>query len=303
MYMSFEYDLICAMREYDLHTNSLNLEPGKYHRFRSLGTCKTKCCEYRVFENQIGAHFKCFRRGIDRFWFADSDHKPSLDERRQMAEERDRVDRARKADQYHAAVRCGGFFDKLNKPPINHPYVTRKGIYPHYARAARSLCVIPVRNIDYEIQSLQFIKRNGFKQFKTGAPSSSGMIWLTPELPADYRGVIRICEGWSTGCTIHMLTKSPVVCALNAYNLPKVAVLIRRHFIHAVSKICADNDQWGKENVGLIQARQAAAQAGMSLHYPTFDDMNVGHKPTDFNDLFAMVGVEATRRQLILIRK
>ena len=129
------------------------------------------------------------------------------------------------------------------------------------------------------------------------------MIWLSPEPSLDYKGVIRICEGWSTGCTIYSITKSPVVCALNAYNLPKIAVLIGRKYHDAFGKICADNDQWGKENVGLIQGRLAAGATGMSLHYPIFDGMETSRKPTDFNDLFLMTDGEQTKRQLILIRK
>ena len=301
--MQFEYDLISAMREYDLFINSINLEAGKYHRFRSIGTCKTKCCEYRIFENQLGAHFKCFRRGIDRFWFANSERQPSMEDRRQMAEERSRIERERKAHQTRMASKCEAFFGKPLLAPHDHPYVQRKQIFPHYAKQARRMLVLPVHNIHREMQSLQFIKRNGFKQFKTGAPSSEGMIWLCEPLPMDYAGVIRICEGWSTGCTIRMITKSPVVCALNAYNLPKVAILIRRHFQQAMGKICADNDQWGKENVGLTCGREASSKAGYALHYPDFTGLDSSGKPTDFNDLYAVAGGEIVKRQLILIRE
>jgi putative DNA primase/helicase len=300
--MNFQYDLIAAMREYDLHINQLNTEPGKYHRFRSLGTCKTKCCEYRIFENQLGAHFKCFRRGIDRFWFANSEQHVSRDDRILMQLERDRINRERIISQEKAASKCERFFNRLAALK-SHPYVTRKRIYPHEARAARSLCVLPIENIDGEIQSLQFIRRNGFKQFKTGAPTAGGMIWLGNRIPEDYTGVLRICEGWSTGCTIYSITKSPVVCALNAYNLVKVARAIRQKYKHVFGKICADNDQWGKENVGLNCALEAGAMAGYSVHYPVFTDEQVAHKPTDFNDLFQIAGAETTKRQLILIRR
>lgn len=301
--MSFDYALIQAMKEWDLHLNSVNLETGKYHRFRSLGTCKTKCCEYRIFENELGAHFKCFRRGIDRFWFAGSAERPSLETRRIIALERDRCERDRRESQERAAARCERFFNRLPaNPPTRHPYVLRKQIYPHCAKPVRGMVVLPIRNIFHDMQSLQFIKRNGFKQLKTGASAGSGMIWLTPQLPYSYSGVIRICEGWSTGCTIYAVTKSPVICALNAYNLPKVAVLVRRHFTQAIIKICGDNDQWGKENVGMQQAEKASEQAGAALHYPQFDELDCSGKPTDFNDLYALAGLEIVKRQLVLIR-
>ena len=300
--MQFEYDLISAMREYDLFINSINLEAGKYHRFRSIGTCKTKCCEYRIFENHLGAHFKCFRRGIDRFWFANSERQHSMEDRRQMAEERSRIERERKAHQTRMAAKCEAFFDKDWHSPHDHPYVQRKQIFPHYAKQVRRMLVLPVHNIHREMQSLQFIKRNGFKQFKTGAPSSEGMIWLCEPLAPDYAGVIRICEGWSTGCTIRMITKSPVVCALNAYNLPKVAKLLRAKYPNMILKICADNDQWGKENTGMQCALKADIEGNGIVYWPTFDGFDTSNHPTDFNDLFIIAGAYEVKRQLIRIK-
>lgn len=303
--MQFEYELINAMSQWDLNINSINLEPGKYHRFRSIGTCKTKCCEYRVFENQLGAHFKCFRRGIDRFWFAKDLSKVTQQENLAMQQERDRITKAKLRAQTLIKARCARFWSNLTKRselPRQHPYVLRKGIYPHAALNARGMIVLPVQTIFGDIQSLQFIKSNGFKQFKTGAPTTEGMIWLSRLPPLDYQGVIRLCEGWSTGCTIYSITKSPVVCALNAWNLIKVAVLFRRIYQHAMVKICADNDIWGKENVGLNCAKEAALYTGYTLHYPTFDQVADFNKPTDFNDLFLLGGAELTIRQLKITR-
>ena len=163
--------------------------------------------------------------------------------------------------------------------------------------------MLPMHDIDGDIQSLQFIHQNGFKQFKTGAATSEGMIWLDGWQPRNFAGVIRLCEGWSTGCTIYSITKSPVVCALNAWNLVKVANLFKRYYHDALIKICADNDQWGKENVGLEQGIIASSITGFSLHYPTFDGLDISNKPTDFNDLLALTDVGCVKKQLILIRR
>ncbi len=303
--MSFEYDLICAMRESDLHINSINTETGKYHRFRSLGTCKTKCCEYRVFENQLGAHFKCFRRGIDRFWFANREQVLSMSDRRLIQEERDRVNRERLAGYARMSSKCVRFLalaERLGVTPTHHPYVLRKRIYPHAARLVRGLIVLPVLDIEGRLMSLQFIKPNGFKQFKAGAPASEGAIWLGGHLPEGYNGVVRLCEGWSTGCTIYSITKSPVICALNAYNLVKVAIQVKQYYPDAHVKICADNDAWGKDNVGLECALKAAQQTGYIIHYPMFEGLDTFMQPTDFNDLYLLAGRDIVRKQLISIR-
>lgn len=304
--MSFEYDLISAMREWDLHINSIDLTEGKYHRFRSIGVCKTKCCEYRIFENQLGAHFQCWRRGINRFWFANSDRKPTIAEQIQMQNERDRIARDRLVAYDKATAKCVRFFalaERSTKDPTQHPYPLRKRIYPHGARLVRGLLVLPIIDIDGDIISLQFIKRNGFKQFKSGAPVAGGMIWLGNRLPLDYKGVIRLCEGWSTGCTIYQITKLPVVCALNAHNMPIVAALLRKQYPDVILKICADDDQWGKQNTGLVAAVKADISANGFVYVPDFAGLDVSSKPTDFNDLYCLAGAAEVKRQLILIRK
>lgn len=297
--MSFEYNLISAMKAHGLYINSINMETGKYHRFRSLGTCKTKCCEYRVFTNEMGAHFKCFRRGIDKIWFSDAKALTPSD-RLLLDVERECAERARLCAQAKLSAKCQDFYDRIpTGTPIKHPYVCRKGIYPHGAKLMRGMLLLPVRNLDFDVISIQFIKPNGFKQFKAGAPVSGGMIWLGGHLERSYSGILRICEGWSTGCTIHSITKSPVVCALNAYNLVKVAQLFKDYYPAAHVKICADNDCWGKDNVGLKCALQASNATGYAVHYPTFDGLDVSGKPTDFNDLYALTGSAIVKNQLI----
>lgn len=198
----------------------------------------------------------------------------------------------------------------------NHPYIRRKQIQPYYGelviwRWRRSLLpndylIIPFHDIEYNFKGLQIIKANGFKRFWKGTSPKDNMIWLIPldEMPLsnDYTGVIRICEGYATGCTIHEITKSPVICAMSAHNLPSVAAQVARHYPHAIVKICADNDQWGENNVGLGYALSAAKITGFPIYYPTFDSLDVRNKPTDFNDLFVLGGHEKTKYQLIFLR-
>ncbi len=188
-------------------------------------------------------------------------------------------------------------------PPTFHPYVLRKQIYPHYAKRMRSWLLVPIRNIDYKLVTIQIIKPDSFKRLWKKTSQKQNMIWLSPDLPEDYSGMIRICEGYATGCTIHSITKSPVICAINANNLLDTTLDIRRKFPNAHVKICADNDQWGHENVGLKYADYASRYAGVALHYPVFDGFNCSSKPTDFNDLFIIAGKQTTKQQLITIRR
>ena len=299
--MSFEHELMLAMSEWDLHVNTIQPEIGIYHRFRSIGTCKTKCCEYRIYERYLGAHFRCWRRGISRFWNVGRDSPFDLEERRIMQMERDRINADRQLMYAKTASRCEQFYIRRNsEPPQTHPYVRRKMIFPYAARGCRTFLVIPVCDIYRKIQTLQFIQPNGFKKLKTGGKSGEGMVWLCDPLPRDYDGVLRICEGWSTGCSIRYATGSPVVCALNAYNLPKVCVLLAKNYPHMKGIICADNDAWKEKNVGMDCAADASKKTGYPVYCPDFTGFETGHKPTDYNDLFLLGGKEELRRQLTI---
>jgi len=191
----------------------------------------------------------------------------------------------------------------VSHTPVTHPYVINKRINPYYARQVRSWLLIPVRDIEYKLITLQLIKPDGFKRLWKGTSGKDLMIWLCDDLPEDYCGIIRVCEGYATGATIHQVTKSPVVCSLGVSNLKSVVISLRQRYVHAIIKICADNDQWGNDNVGLTIARSISLQAGVSICYPDFANMKIGLKPTDFNDLFQLTNAMEVKRQLMLTRR
>jgi putative DNA primase/helicase len=184
----------------------------------------------------------------------------------------------------------------------DHPYIFNKKIIPYYAFQMRSYLVLPIQDIDHKLVSLQFIKPNGYKQFKKNASPKDGMMWLSEPLKENYSGIIRLCEGYATGCTIHLCTKDPVVCAMSANNLISVAISLRRKFVHAQIIICADNDWCNAENVGVSCAIKAIAATGAKLCYPAFGHNFKVSKPSDFNDLFCLMGMDETKRQLNLLR-
>jgi putative DNA primase/helicase len=203
-----------------------------------------------------------------------------------------------------AEYRAELFWDKsyIHHDASIHPYAISKQIEASNARLIRSYMLVPIHNVGHEFVTMQVIKPNGFKRFWKGVSPVGLMCWISPHIHSDYRGIIRICEGYATGCTIHEVSKSPVVCAMSAGNLYSVAVQVRRKFIHATIKICADNDAWGAENTGLKHALVASKYTGISIHYPVFDGLDVTNKPTDFNDLYILGGENVVKKQLVLIR-
>ncbi len=193
----------------------------------------------------------------------------------------------------------------VSHDPKLHPYIIKKKIIPYYARQIRSWLLIPISNIDHELVTLQIIKPDGFKRLWKGTSQKSLCIWLWDKLPDNYSGVIRICEGYATGCTIREITRNPVVCGINSLNMIKVCIELRRKFIHSIIKICADNDKWGKENIGIKHALDASKFTGAKVYYPIFEKNTKNtyiHNPTDFNDLFICQGKNEVKNQLLINR-
>ncbi len=186
---------------------------------------------------------------------------------------------------------------------IDNAYAAKKKVNPYYGLQLRSYLILPIIDIHHNLQSLQYIKPNGFKQFKKNASPKNGMVWLSEPLPKDYRGVIRVCEGYATGCSIYESIGGPVVCALSASNLESIAIQLRTKYVLSQIKICGDNDYCNKQNIGLHHARRAAIFVGGTLHYPIFEESHAPNKPSDFNDLFCLKGIEETEKQLLITRK
>jgi putative DNA primase/helicase len=205
------------------------------------------------------------------------------------------VERAKK--QWRARELWSKFY--VERQTHEHPYVLAKRIRAYYARQVRSWLLVPVRDINYQFVSLQIIKPDGFKRMWKGTTHKHNMVWLSEPLPDDYRGVIRICEGYATGCTIYEAIGSPVVCALNAQNIVSVTQQLKLKFPLATLVICADNDAWTNDNPGIQYALEAMLLTGAIMRRPVFNIFNISKKPTDFNDLLCLAGIEEVENQLL----
>ena len=60
--------------------------------------------------------------------------------------------------------------------------------------------------------------------------------------------------------------------------------------------VCADNDAFLDKNVGIEKAQAVAKKHGLRMATPTFKDLST--KPTDFDDLRRLEGVEKVKRQV-----
>jgi putative DNA primase/helicase len=126
--------------------------------------------------------------------------------------------------------------------------------------------------------NVQRIQADGTKRFKPGR--AGGLYSPLGDLTNPAR--LLICEGWATGATLHEESGHPVLCAMNAGNLMKVAMAACASWPGADLVICADNDRNTLGNPGLTAATAAAKATGARLAVPEFPE---GVSGSDFNDL------------------
>lgn len=192
------------------------------------------------------------------------------------------------------AKKCEQVFLGAPKAGASHPYLERKKIRPHNLRQNGSCLLIPITDTQGKIWSLGKIWPDGNKLFEKGSRTGGNFygVWKNEE-----REKIICAEGVATGIAIHEATNLPVICALSANNMPKVAKNIKKKYPKAEIIVAADNDCHGSNNAGLFYGAEAAAACKGVMVYPTFKDSIV--KMTDFWDFSSLYGADKLKEFFI----
>ncbi len=179
----------------------------------------------------------------------------------------------------------------------NHAYLQEKGIKPYIAMEnIYNQLVVPVQNIHGDIRGVQFIEENGSKKFLSGIEKKGNFALLSEEAKDVSKALV--CEGFATGASLHEATKLPVVVAFDAGNLEEVSKALAEKYKGIEITVCADNDQYKDNNIGLECAKKAALAVGGKLAVPQFTKEEQARKLTDFNDLHKAQGLDAVTRQV-----
>lgn len=278
------------------------IEPGKLHRFSTNGVRADTSGWCKMFEDERGGVFGDWRSGKEQTWQAKHDRPQSPAEReafRRKVEE-DRQRRKQETEQkYRVAADQAAEYWKRCEEAVTHPYLERKGISAHGVRIYKGpfsingtrcdgALVVPIRNKNADLCSLQFITADGTKLYlpngeKSGCYFSIGK----PD------GIVHIVEGFATGASVQEATGQAVAVAFDTSGLLPVAQVMREKFSDARLVLCADNDQWTSGNPGVTKARAAAEAVGGLLVIPQFSNLEA--KPTDLNDLHQLCGVDAVK--------
>lgn len=191
----------------------------------------------------------------------------------QAAEERQRHQALQ--NERKAAIRADKSFRSLPYADPHFPYLSNKSVPPHEIKQDKNKIVVPARNVEGEITTLQFIDEEGNKQFMPG-----GRVTGSFHLIGSIKNEVYIAEGYCTGASVHAITKRPVAIAFTAGNLMAVACALREKYPHIRMVIAADDDRT-TENPGLRKAEKAAQAVQAELLIPPFKDDEPG---TDWND-------------------
>ena len=266
------------------------LDDGRIHRCGVEGKKPSnKSGAYRISSDGIWGGFQNWAEGSPwQQWKAANPSQLTREQRYKfLAMQKAGADQER---QERAAARrkAASMWSAAKEGP--HPYLDRKGICSNGSRVLGELLLIPMRDIDGELHSLQTITAEGEKRFLRGGRLGGCFHWV--RIGQATGPMIYVCEGFATASTVHAATACrPTVVSFCASNILSVCRVLRENLPRVVLVVCADNDRT-PGNPGVTAATTAALEVGGRLAVPQ------GMGGTDFNDLAAELGISEARKQL-----
>jgi len=243
--------------------------------------------------------FKWNMKGLTR------SNKPDFDIEK-WQKERKKREAEIKRQQEEASYKAYEYFQKsFEGTEIWHRYLDAKQVRAYGIRLdlVTEQLVIPLRDINGNIQSVQTIDTEGKKLFFYGAPATG--MFFSIELSTLKEGdgkPILVAEGYATAAKIYQITGYPIVAAMNCGNLGKVVPALRGKFQDRPIIIMADNDlaTFKKRgfNPGLEKAKELVAQ-GYAKGYiaPPFDPENP--EGSDWDDYAIKYGDNEARKAML----
>lgn len=299
--------MIDNLREF-IRENGYSFDPvidGQFHEFKDQD--KKGWFVGSEFQTKSGKSHVVFTfgdfRNDEKFVFNSKDDAALTDQdRRELTRKQKEQEQKIKAEkdriQVLVAKRCQAEWPTFGTTFQENGYTRKKKISALLgARIERSSVnspnlIVPMRDIHAKLWGYQTILDDGTKTFQPGQ-RMQGLFHLMGEV-TDY---LYIVEGFATGAAIHEATGGvAVVVAFNAGNLDEVLGDLRLKYPKLPMVICADDDRYRDKNVGVERANEAASRHLCSVAIPDFRDRT--SKPTDFNDLLCLEGIDEVAKQL-----
>ena len=267
---------------------------GKLHRCNADGRRGKGDAAYVLHPDGIPAGgFQNWRDGIGwEDWRADVGRSLTTAEREELRQKTVLARAEREAEEARRQADAAALAEAIwREAPAcdDHPYLNRKGVKPYGVRLSRGKLVVPMRDTEGKLHSLQFIGEDGGKKFLSGGRIKGAYFAIGKS-----RGVILIGEGYATCASAHEATGYPVAVAFDCGNLRAVAEALRAKCPNAQFVLLADDDYRTIGNPGVAKAREAAAAITGVVAVPEFgpdrpDDFK------DFNDMSKFAGAAAVK--------
>ena len=269
-----------AMLENGIFCDNI-IADGKIHRFG-----KNNRCWYVCFGN--AGSYGDWSQGFSSNW--NNGKTPVTDEEGQnlyfeMAESK----RIREQETARYVAEQWGKFATTG----DSQYLQTKKVGAYGVRFGGDFFVVPLVDSEGTLWSYQTIYANGKKLFLSGG-RKHGCFHIIGTI--EEGKPLYLSEGYATAASIHMATGAASVIAFDAGNLEPVAGCLRAKYPHHQIIIAADNDLYTAQNTGKIAAEKAATAHQCSMALPQFADTS--EKPTDFNDLHCLEGLQVVTSQL-----
>ena len=264
----------------------------RLHRFKAGGDNKPNSWYVLHAGPPAAGAFGCWKRGIKQTW-CERTGSMTRAEAQKPQEAHQHLERQLAAAEERARCKAASILKRSQPASSNHPYLSRKKVHPY--GELREWCgrlVIPMRDSQGVLCSLQFIAPSGDKRFLRGGRVKACWFTIPPRI---LEPELFVCEGLATGLTLHKASGAEVWCAMSAGNLLPVCEAARDKYPDREIVVCADNDRQTPGNPGLTKAREAALAIKALLAVPQFTDHETG---SDFNDLHVAAGIKEVMCQL-----
>ncbi len=199
--------------------------------------------------------------------------------------------------QQDALAFCKQYYPRLDYT-FDHEYLKAKKISGRF-KANDDYIVIPVKNIDGEIVSLQYINSTE-KKFKANtSPFKSGGFYTSEECLKSKYKYIYICEGFADNLTIkkHLIEKkSLVVSALSSGNIKETYKIIRERFTDANIVLVLDTNDTSENYTDILSKD--------SKKLGVIEIITENRQVKDINDLYILdtpVGYGVSKKCIAII--
>lgn len=264
---------IACLRSAGLVAQSV-VTDGRLRRVRAEGDSSGQRSGWYVLHPgpPMAGAYGNWKTGVSEQWRSGEEAALSADEMTRLqegirrAQRRQQAERAkRQADARQLAV---GRWQRASSADPAHPYLAAKGIAAHGLRQRHGSLLVPMRDGEGRLWSLQSIDRDGSKRFLAGG-RKQGLYYA---IGRDVGDVLCVAEGFATAASVFEATGHPTAVAFDAGNLEPVARQLRAKYPHALIVLCADDDAATAlrlgVNPGLTNAQRAAQAVGGVVAMP-----------------------------------